>query len=534
MKADLALVGGRVFTSVAAHPFVSAAAVQGDRIVALGEAAVELIDTSTRVIDLNGALATPGFIDAHVHPVTSGLDRLRCSFDDCATAEDAVANIAAYARAHPDEPWVLGAGWSQDWFDRGCPDKELIDQVVSDRPVLIWNTDGHGAWANSRALEVAGVSSDTPDPSDGRIERNRDGSPQGTLHEGAVDLVERHAPANTPDDMIRGLLRGQDELLRHGVTGWQDAAVLPIVQQAYQTVASDGELVGRVVGALWWDRHRDLDQVEELIERREQTAPGFSPTSVKLMLDGVAENFTASLTEPWLDRHGQSTGDTGIDFIDPGDLAEIVTRLDSNGFQCHFHAIGDGAVRSALDAVEAARSRNGTSDNRHHIAHIQIVHPDDIGRFATLDVVANAQPLWACNDPYQIELTRPFLGPVRYTWQYPFRSLMTAGARIGMGSDWGVSTANVMEEIDVAVTRTCGETGPLVADEALDPVEALMAFSHGSAYINHSEGHTGSLAVGMLADFAVLDRDPLRDGPFRETRVAKTIVGGRVVYEGNA
>ncbi len=533
MTADLAIVGGRVFTSVKDGLFVDAVAARGDRILALGEDVFDLIGPRTEVHDLEGGLATPGFIDAHVHPVTSGLDRLRCSFEDCSNAEEAVASIAAYARDHPGEEWVLGAGWSQDWFDRGCPPGELIDEVVPQRPVLVWNTDGHGAWANGRALEMAGITSSTPDPPDGRIERNPDGSPQGTLHEGAVSLVERVAPANTRDDMLRGLLRGQEELLRHGVTGWQDAAVDPLTQDAYRQVAEEGHLVGRVVGALWWDRHRGLEQVDEMTERREQGAPGFSPVSVKLMLDGVAENFTASLTEPWLDSNGLATDNAGIDFIDPEDLGVIVAALDARGFQCHFHAIGDGAVRNALDAVEAARSQNGPSANRHHIAHIQVVHPDDVRRFAALDVVANAQPLWACNDPYQIELTRPFLGPLRAGWQYPFRSLMDAGARLGMGSDWGVSTANVMEEIDVAVTRTCPDGEPLVPGEALDPVDALIAFSHGSAYINHSETETGSLGVGKLADFALLDRDPFRDGPFRETRVAATIVGGRVVYEGN-
>jgi predicted amidohydrolase YtcJ len=532
MKADLVIKGGRVFTAEPSQPFVDAVAVSGDRIVAIGDGALEMTGPETNVIHIDGALATPGFIDAHVHPASSGLDKLRCHFDGADDAQSALATIAAYAEANPGLPWIIGAGWPQSWFPNGCPSKELLDQVVPDRPVVITNTDGHGAWANSRALEVAGIGSDTPDPSDGRIERLSDGTPQGTLHEGAIKLVERHAPEDTLDDVVAGLVRGQAELLGYGITGWQDAIVDPKTHEAYLRLAADGRLRGRVVGAMWWDRERGLEQLDEVVARREMSAPGFSPTSVKLMVDGVCENFTASMLEPYLGSDGSPTENRGIDFIDPGELKVIVTALDEQGFQCHFHAIGDRAVRNALDAVHTARDRNGPSDHRHHIAHIQVVHPDDHSRFAALDVVANAQPLWACNDDYQAELTQPFLGPTRSGWQYPFGSLLRSGARMAMGSDWGVSTANVMEEIEVAVTRTGDSGSPLNPAEALDPVDALSAFTAGSAFVNHAEGDSGSIAVGKLADLAVLDRDPLREGSFRETRVVTTIVGGEIVYEG--
>ena len=530
MRADLVIRGGRVFTADPENPFVSAVAVQGERMAAIGSDAEEA--TADEVIDLEGALATPGFIDAHVHPASSGLDKLRCHFDEARDAETALETVAAYAVDNPDLQWIIGAGWPQSWFANGCPPKELLDRVVPDRPALITNTDGHGAWANSKAFELAGIGPGTPDPPDGRIERLADGSPQGTLHEGAIRLVERHAPADTVDDLVAGLLRGQQELLSYGITGWQDAIVDEKSQQAYLQLAGDGRLVGNVVGALWWDRNRGLEQVDELMERRESSAPGFRPTSVKLMLDGVVENFTASMLEPYLDRAGEPSGNSGIDFIDPEELKEAVTRLDALGFQCHFHAIGDAAVRSALDAIEAARVRNGVRDARHHIAHIQVVHPDDISRFSKLDVVANAQPLWANNDEYQVDLTQPFLGPRRSGWQYPFRSLLDAGARMGMGSDWGVSTADVMAEIHVAVTRTWGDDEePLVASQALTAIQALDAFTMGSAHINHADEDRGSIAVGKVADFAILDRDPLREGPFRETRVVATIASGTMVYE---
>jgi predicted amidohydrolase YtcJ len=529
MNADLVVRGGRIFTGVPSNPFVSAVAAIADRVVGTGPEAEGMIGPETLVIEFDGALATPGFIDAHVHPATSGLDKLRCDFDGVEDGEEALTRIAAYASANPELPWIIGAGWPQSWFHRGCPAKQSLDSVVPDRPVLIENTDGHGAWVNSRALEIAGVDRHTPDPSDGRIERLPDGEPQGTLHEGAIRLVSRHAPADGIDDYHAGLIRGQQELLGCGITAWQDANVSPAVQGAYIRLAEEGGLTGRVVGALGWDRNAGMEQIDDLVERRLNTAPGFRPTSVKLILDGVAENFTAAMLEPYLGVPA-AAHESGVDFIDPGELTQIVTRLDGLGFQCHFHAIGDRAVRHALDSIEAAQSANGPRDNRHHIAHIQVIHPDDIPRFARLDVVANAQPLWACNDEYQTELTRPVLGEERSDRQYPFGSLLRSGARLAMGSDWAVSTANVMEEIDVAVTRTCLSEGePLVASEAIDPIEALTAFTSGSAYINHAERDSGTLAVGKLADLAILDRDPLRDGPFREAKVAATVVGGEVV-----
>jgi predicted amidohydrolase YtcJ len=534
VQADLVFRDGRVFTAETDMPFAEAVAISGDRVAAVGGTSDidSYIGTSTEVIDLKGRLVTPGFTDAHVHVATSGLEQLRLTFADCDDAADALEAVGRYAAENRDEPWIIGGGWSQSWFERGCPDALALDSVVADRPALITNSDGHGAWVNSRALEIAGISALTEDPADGRIERLPDGRPQGTLHEGAMALVQRYAPEDTLDDFARGLIRGQDEMLRYGITGWQEAAVNTEVQRAYLQVAAAGRLVGDVVGALWWDRHQGMEQVHEFVGRREESAPGFRPTSVKLMLDGVAENYTASLLAPYLDGAGGVTANAGIDFIDPRELQEIVTVLDRHDFQCHFHAVGDGAVRSALDAVEAALSSNGPADNRHHIAHIQFVHPDDITRFAELNAIANAQPLWALNDDYQIRLTRPFITPERDSWQYPFNSLLKSGAYLGMGSDWNVSSANVMEEIDVAIRRTGPEGGtPLGADQSLTPVEALTAFTIGSAFINHSESSRGSLRVGKQADLVVFDRDPFFDGGFGETRAAMTMAGGKVVYQ---
>ena len=533
MPADLVFVNGPIFTADATRSFARAVAVAEGRVLAVGvESEVsEHIGPHTEVLDLAGRLLTPGFQDAHVHPGSSGLDLLRCSLNDCTNGSDAVDTIARHAAERPGEPWILGGGWSQDWFPRGCPPKELLDAVVPDRPVFLYNRDGHGAWVNTVALARRGIDATTPDPDDGRIERNPDGSPQGTLHEGAADMMHEVAPEDTLDDLRRGILAGQSYLLSKGITAWQDAHVDKVTHDAYRSLAASGELLGRAVGALWWDRHRGLDQVEQLLEMRSEPEGRYLPLTVKLMLDGVIENGTASLLEPYVDGEGNNRG---IDFIAPRDLNQIVVRLDSLGFSCHFHAIGDAAVRHALDAVEAARASNGWSENRHHIAHIQVVHPDDIPRFKALGVAANAQALWACDGGYQTVLTKPVIGSERTSWQYPFGSLLRAGATLAMGSDWGVSTADVLAQIDVAVNRsswTEPNLPPLNPHERITFLDALAGFTSESAYVNHGEADSGTIAVGMLADLVILDRDPMRDGPIRDSRVAMTIVGGQAVYE---
>ncbi len=301
-------------------------------------------------------------------------------------------------------------------FPGGIPTRQALDSVVADRPVFLQNRDGHGAWVNSKALELAGIDKHTADPPDGRIERDDRGDPVGMLQEGAMQLVSRLLPPVTDADRYLGLLAGQDYLLSLGVTGWQDAIVgngfgEEDATGAYRQAASAGTLLANVVGALWWQRHQGLEQLEELLHRRDSDGAGrFRPTSVKMMLDGVTENHTAALLDPYLDHHGCATENSGLDFIDPDELPRFVTELDRNGFQVHFHALGDRAVRNALNAIEAARQANKGSAIRHHLAHLQVIHPDDIPRFAALGATANIQPLWATNESQMTELTIPFLG----------------------------------------------------------------------------------------------------------------------------
>ncbi|MFF6787958.1 amidohydrolase [Streptomyces filamentosus] len=540
--ADLVFTRGPVLTLDPARSRATSLAVTGDRITAVGHDEVrELIGPGTEVVDLTGKLLLPGFQDSHIHAVGGGCELAECDLTESVDVTEYLERIRAYAEAHPDREWITGGGWSMESFEGGLPTRQLLDSVVPDRPVLLSNRDHHGAWANTRALELAGLTAATPDPADGRIEREADGTPSGMLQEGATGLVARLVPATTPEDRVAGLLRAQRLLHSLGITGWQDALLgsfngMSDPADAYQAAAGDGSLTARVTGALWWDRERGAEQIPELVARREQLTSGrFRATSVKIMQDGIAENFTAAMLTPYLDGCGCATGNTGLSFVDPVALRGHVAALDALDFQVHFHALGDRAVREALDAVEAAVAANGRRGNRHHLAHLQVVHPDDLNRFAALGAIANIQPLWAAHEPQMDELTIPFLGEERAARQYPFGSLLRAGATLAAGSDWPVSSPNPLEGVHVAVNRRDPESPDekvFYPEERIDLLSALTAYTAGTAHVN---GHddAGSLLPGHLADLVVLDRDVLAApaDEIAEARVERTYVGGKLVYE---
>ncbi|WP_424644253.1 amidohydrolase [Embleya sp. AB8] len=543
--AEVVFRGGPVHTIDAVRRRVTAVAVRGGRIVAVGHDADvrDLIGPRTDVIDLAGRALVPGFQDAHVHPALAGMTLIRCDLSDARDAAATFALIRAYAAARPEEEWITGGGWSMEAFAGGTPSRRQLDTIVPDRPVFLINADGHGAWVNTRALELAGVGRDTPDPADGRIEREPDGTPQGTLHEGAAALVGDLVPGLDAADGLRALLAGQARLHSVGVTAWQDAMVGsahpgldPL--DAYLTAARSGRLTARVVGALWWERDRGAEQLDRLLELRATSSIGrFAATSVKIMQDGVAENFTAALTEPYLDGCGCHTGNRGLSFVDPAALREHVTLLDAHGFQVHVHAVGDRAAREALDGFAQALAANGRADHRHHIAHLQVVHPDDVPRFAALGVTANLQPLWAAHEAQMDELTIPFLGHERAGWQYPFGDLLRSGATLAAGSDWPVSAPDPMWGIHVAVNRLLPPFADpsdvvFLPEQRIDLTAALAAYTVGTAHLNHRDHDTGTIEVGKLADLAVLDRDPYTGPPaeIASTRVLGTYVEGEAVY----
>jgi predicted amidohydrolase YtcJ len=539
-----------VFTNGVVHergrgPRAASVAVVDGRVAAIGDVEDVRAAAGARAeqIDLAGGLLSPGFVDSHLHPLMGGLERSLCDLGPAKSAAECLAIIGEYARSNPDEPWIVGGGWRLDLFPGGTPTREALDRVVPDRPVILRSADRHGSWVNSRALEIAGVTAATPDPSDGRIERDADGAPSGTLHEGAIILVQTHSPAPSVAALHRGLLVAQDYVFSLGMVGWQDA-LLRIQDNgvdsldAYLAAMADGSLRAKVTGALWWDRTRGLEQLPDLIARRDRAATvgeRFRADTVKIMLDGIPENFSARLTQSYRDEHGHPTGNTGVTFVAPESLTEIARALDDAGFQMHFHALGDLAVREALDAVAGLPNR---ARLRHHLAHVQFIQPVDVQRFTTATATANLQPLWAQNEKALRELTLPFLDPSLASLVYPFGDLHRAGASLAAGSDWPVSSADPIEGIHVAVNRSSPETadaGPMLPEQALPLSVIWDAYTYGSAWLNHREATTGEIRVGAAADLIVLDRDPFSRpaDEIAETTVTSTWIDGERVWGGS-
>ena len=534
-SADIVFRNGSIYTVDVNRSWADAVAIRDGRIVYVGAnaGAEPLVGPSTQVVDLEGRMMLPGFQDVHIHPIGGGIEAQACNLNGLATLEEYIATIATCAEENPDEPWITGGGWSMAVFGPGAnASAELIDEVVPDRPVMLTSADGHSAWVNSKALEIAGITADTPNPPDGVIDRGPNGQPLGSLQEGAMYLVSRHAPSIDSETRTDGLQYAINMLNDYGITSIQDASVGEEDLQAYRALDERGELHLRVVGSLWWERDKGLEQIEGFKRLREQyTAGRVRAGTVKIMQDGVMENFTAAMLEPYIDQGGTK----GIPMVEPELLKRAVTALDAADFQVHFHAIGDAAIRQSLDAVEAALEANGNLANRHHISHLQLIDPADIPRFADLHVVANFQPLWAYADDYITDLTIPFIGEERARWLYPIDSVHEAGGMIAFGSDWSVSSANPFEQMETAVTRmgALGETTePFLPQERIGLPLALAAFTINAAYVNSQEDTTGSIEVGKYADLIVVDRNLFDIEPegISETNVLVTMIEGQVVH----
>jgi len=540
---DRAFVNGKIWTEDDARPQAQAMAVSGDKIVAVGtnEEIKALTAADTAIVDLQGRLVVPGFQDSHLH--FPGLSVNEIDLHGVETLKDFQQHLADFAKAHPSLPWITGHGWGYSAFPKQTVDKKYIDAVIPDRPVYVAERDGHMGLANSKALQIAGITGATPDPPNGHIMKGESGEPTGEFKEAAQDLIGSHIPQRSNDDLYESLLQHMEEAAAAGLTSVQDAYTeldtLPVFERA--AAANALKLRFRFAppilpkeGGAPTEHKLEKSLVEADLTRYRELRDTFQGTllkfgSIKGFLDGTVDARTAAMFEPYVG------GGTGIPFWEQDDLNKTVALYDKEGFQVLLHAIGDKAINMALNAFEYAAKTNGTTGRRHRVEHAEVPRLSDLPRFKQLGVIASTQAMFANPDATVLENFAPLLGPARASHADSFRIFDEAGIVQAFGSDWGVFPFEPLPAIYCVVTRMTPEGTPQggwYPKGRISVEAALRHYTRDGAYASFDEDVRGTLAAGKLADFVVLSSDILTIPPadILKTKVLLTVMGGKDTY----
>jgi hypothetical protein len=538
--ADLLLTGGKVWTADPSRPTAEAVAVRGGRVAFVGSdaEAVRWKGPKTQVVALGGRLVTPGFEDAHLHLMSGARNLERIDLSEETTLAGLTERIRRFATANPDSPWVVGRGWVYGSFPGGLPTREQLDAVVPDRPAYMDCYDGHTGWANSKALALAGITRETKDPVNGVIVRDpKTGEPTGALKESAESLVEALIPEPTPERHYALLLQALALLNRTGVTAVQDAGwdgeeiarFLPLLERARK----EGKLTVRARLTVGISPADPAPGIAEAVRLRTKYPTGpIAFGGVKGYVDGVIEAHTAAMLAPWSDD--PSLGQ-GTPRWEKATLERAVAAADREGLQVWLHAIGDRAIRMALDAYEAAARANGPRDRRHRVEHVEAVSAADAPRFGSLGVVAAMQPLHANPDQNNADVWSRNVGPERASRGFAWRLIETSGGRLAFGSDWPVVTPDVFRGMYCAVARKTRDGKPEGGWQpqlAVTAERALRHYTIDAAFAGFAEKERGSIAVGKRADLVVLSRDLLSAPPeeILETKALLTLFEGKAVW----
>lgn len=532
----LLLTNARIRTMDPARPHAEALVIEGGEVCALGDAGdmAALAGPHADRINAGGRLVLPGFQDAHIHLLDGGTDLIETApLFDCTTLAELQAAMASHA-ARWRGPMVVGAGWQCGFFGDHNLTREVLDAVVPDRPCLVYDGTFHNACINSTAIAMAGIADDTPDPQNGRFVRDARGRATGMLHEDAIYRVRERLPTTPEETSHAGLLAGQALANRYGITGVLEAAVKERHRLIHARAEAEAALTLRVCGSMHVTADEAIPDAVARLEswRAAHRSEAFHLHSAKIFMDGGFENRTAATLAPYADAPG---GTAPLMFA-PDHACALFTALDAARFQIHVHCIGDLAVRATLDALQAAREANGGWPALHQIAHCQLVHPDDAPRFRALGVMANFQPLWACNDPIIPDDSQALIGPERGPWTYPLRSVLDAGAPFCISSDWPVTTLNPFEIIGTAITREPprhrGRADPFFPHQRITLEEAVQGYTTHAAAACWRSGYSGALKPGYSADLIVLDRDIFAVDPHEiaETAVLLTLFRGVAVH----
>jgi predicted amidohydrolase YtcJ len=538
------VLNGRIWPG---EPGRTALAIAGERILAAGtDADIRgLAGAETAILDAASGLILPGFNDAHVHFLMGARNLQNLELSAETTVDGVLGRIAEFARTHPDRDWLLGRGWFYAVFPNGMPDRALLDQVVPDRPMAIEAYDSHTTWVNTAALRRLGISDDSMNPPRGEIQRDAAGRATGILKETAMELVDAALPRKTIAQDVESLASAATLAFRHGLTSVQEAGGGRKQFEIYEALRASGRPMLRTrlglrmePGQIMADWERRLEQYEA-VSLPHRGDPWISAGIVKAFADGVIETGTAAMLAPYEGLTAGQPGALGFPYWEPGELAAAVRLADRRGWQVQVHAIGDSAVRTALDAFEQAAAANGPRDRRHRIEHIETIDADDIPRFGSLGVVASMQPYHADPEPAQLHSYQSKIGPMRASRGWPWNAIRRAGGRLAFGSDWPIVSFDPFLGLNSAINRTTRDGRPVggwLPHERLSLADALAGYTSGSAWAAHEDAVKGTLEPGMLADVVVLDRNlfAVTTSAIVDASVRATIVGGRVVYERNS
>jgi predicted amidohydrolase YtcJ len=534
--ARILFLGGPVVTFDGGR--LSAVAVEDGRIVAIGDDATDRGVGFDRVVELDGRALLPAFRDGHAHPLHAGINQLDLDLTGFTTLDEVLRQVGDWDRSHPGSDWLIGRCYEPVILPNAFGRAEWLDAVCPDRPVALFPTDNHSVWVNSAALRAAGIGAGTPDPPLGGIVRDADGSPSGSLLEfGGIDLIRHLLPPLTDAKSHAGLGICMQALAREGIVWAQDASVRLDELAIYADAARAGTMTCRINTALraeparWQRQREEFRLARDAVHADPAVAAWVTANTIKFFADGVIESGTGFLLEPYED----APHTCGLPNWTAEGLQEAVRAFDADGFQIHIHAIGDAGVRMALDAVHQTARLNGPRDRRPVIAHTQLVHPDDMPRFAELGVIANFEPLWAVFDRFGEQLTLPRLGRRRTDLQYPIASLAATGARLSFGSDWPVSSHRPLDGLAVAVTRQTRDGEPAggwVPEQRYPILQAIHAYTEGSAY-QAFDDDAGRIAVGQRADLIVVDHDitAIAGNEVADARIDQTWLAGELAYQ---
>jgi hypothetical protein len=533
---DILITNAKVYTVNKRQPWAEAVAIRGDRIVFVGSAreAQAYRTSQTKVIDASGRLLLPGIQDNHVHFTSGSRSLEKVDLMGAKTIEEMQRRIKAFAQNHPRSAWVQGRGWMYATFPGNLPDKKFLDAVVSDRPAIMSCADGHTTWVNSKALALAGIDRNTRSPENGIIVQDANGEPTGALQEAASELVWKVVPDPTRDETLAALRQGLREAARVGVVRVHslggDFENLELLDQ----IRKEGGLTARFSVAYFVDPPGlDANGWKVLMDARGKYHDDWiTQGGVKTMLDGVIDSLTGAMIDPYT-KQGSNRGKL---FWDPADYKKTVADLDAKGIQVSTHAIGDLAIRTALDGYENAARANGDHDMRHKVEHIEDISAVDIPRFAKLKVIASFQPLHANPEPNWMGSWITNVGPEREQRAFAWNAVLSAGGRLAFGSDWPVVTIDPWQGIQMAVTRQDFDGQPpngWIPQLRVSVTDAVQAYTLGGAYALHRDTEEGSIESGKLADMIIVSQNVFTVDPHKiaETKVLTTIVGGKIVYQ---